>query len=501
MRFAACFAAVRIIAETIASLPLKVYERLPGGGRAEVTQHPAAYLLNNGFPNDEMTPFDLRETQIQRVLTWGNGYARAYYNARGEVSQLDHVQPWEIRPFRTPSGELLYERTLQDGRTTELDRSEVLHLRGLGGDGLVGWSPVRLMAESVGMGLAAERFGAAFYGNAARPSMIVVMPPGKQLGDVAERNLRETIEQHSAGRAHRPLILDNGADPKMMTMPLNEAQFIEARKFQVEEVARIYRVPLHMLGDLERATFSNIEQQSLDFEKHTIRPWLVRFEQQYNRLLISKRQQGRLFVKHSVEGLLRGDIKTRYEAHAIALQNGWENIDEVRVLEDKNPLPNGMGEKHFVPLNMTTIDKAIEGNSQPVDDPPTGPADPPSDPPQPGEDDSRAFLRHLLEEAVRGLIGREVHNATRAAKRSAENGANIIEWCESFYAKHEDLMVQRLGEQHRSAIRVHVEQSSAALVEATECRREEIVNRFEAVTEDWESERTDSLVNAILEAA
>ena len=233
-----------------------------------------------------------------------------------------------------------------------LTDDRVWHLRGLSNDGLDGYSPISLMRQAIGLSMAAEKFGAKFFGNDARPGGILLHPG--QLGDEAAKRLTETWESRHGGLsgAHRVAVLEEGLSYKEIGIPPDDAQFLETRKFQVNEIARIYRIPPHMLADLERATFSNIEHQSIDFVTHTIRPWLVRWEQSIKQNLMVPADRDRYFAEFLVDGLLRGDTKSRYEAYAIGRQNGWFSADDIREMENLNPLPDGKGEEYLIPLNM-----------------------------------------------------------------------------------------------------------------------------------------------------
>ena len=493
MRFTAFFAAVRIITDSIASLPLHVYERKAGGGRTEVTMHPASYVLNVE-PNNEMGAMTLRETQLAGALGFGNGFAEIRRDGRQNVMSLHIRQPEHVTLERSRQNNgLLYNVQSPGGESRLVESDKMLHIKGLGGDGLIGYSPVRMFAEAIGMGLAAEKFGATFYGNSARPSGGLSLP--NTLSDGAYKRMQEDLDEKSKPHnAHRPLLLEGGATWQAFTMPLNEAQFIEARKFQLQEIARIFRIPLHMLGDLDRATFSNISEQSLDFGKHTIRPWCVRLEQEYNRMLLRDDERKKLFIKHNMEGVLRADIKTRYLAYKSARNDGWMNVDEIREKEDMNPLPDGQGQIYLVPKNMQPADQAGKEDGKPGEGVPA-----PNTPNETGESDDRSeFLSHLLTETVSGLVSREVRNAQQQARR---NPKEFHDWLDRFYEKQSELMVKRLGERHAALIEEHIRESRELLLE-TEGRAhlETFRGLISVCVDDWEISRVDSLVDKILGA-
>lgn len=350
MRFTAVFAAVRVLAETIASLPLPVYRRLVPRGKERAPEHPLYQVLHDRA-NDEMTSFTWRETSMGHLCLWGNTYSEIEFGKDGYVRALWPLRPDKTWPEREPrTGKLVYKTILPDGTGAVLPAYRVLHIPGLGFDGLMGYSPVRLAREAIGLGLAAEEFGARFFANDARPGAVLEYP-GK-LSKEAKDNLRRSWEEMHQGlnKRHRIAILEEGMKLHEIGIPPEDAQFLETRKFQVVEIARIFRVPPHMLADLERSTFSNIEHQSIEFVVHTIRPWLVRWEQVINWKLFTEAERKIYFAEFLVDGLLRGDIESRYRAYAVARQWGWMSANDIRELENMNPVPGG--DVYLIPLNM-----------------------------------------------------------------------------------------------------------------------------------------------------
>lgn len=390
LEISAVYACVRVLAETVASLPLILYRRRDDGGKDRATEHPLYRLLHD-IPNPHMTSFQLREALMGHILTWGNAYAEIEFDRAGRVVGL-----WPLRPdrmaVRLENGELIYEYRTSDGPVT-LPDYRVLHIPGLGFDGIVGYSPIRMMRQALGLTVATERFGSLLFKNAAQPK-VVLKHPG-ELSEKAYKRLRESWESRHGGleNAHRTAILEEGVDITTIGIPPDDAQFLETRRFQLNEIARIYRVPPHMIQDLERATFSNIEQESINFVVHTVRPWLVRWEQAMNKQLLLERERESLFVEFLVDGLLRGDIMSRYQAYAIGRQNGWLSADDIRRLENMNPLPDGLGETYLVPLNMIPASSV------------SAPA------PAPGMETERATLSHEQRASV--------HDAERRAELRA----------------------------------------------------------------------------------
>lgn len=360
LRVTAYLAAVKIISETVASLPLFVYKRLETGGKARAPDHPAYEVLHNQA-NSEMTAYQFRETLQGHILNWGNGYAEIERTGGGQILGLWPLLPDRTWPERNPdTGKLRYRTTLPDGQQVILPFENVLHIPGFGFDGLVGYNPVRLAREAIGLSLATEEFGANFFGQGANPSGIIEYPGS--LSDPAYQRYKQEIREKHEGlsKSHRIMVLEEGLKFHQVTIPPEEAQFLETRKFQVSEIARIFRIPPHMLGDLERATFSNVEQQSIDFVVHTIRSWLVRWEQAIRSkfFTVSERRQG-VFAEFLVDGLLRGDTQSRYAAYAIGRQNGWLSANDIRERENMNPIEGG--DIYLVNGNMLPADQAGRG--------------------------------------------------------------------------------------------------------------------------------------------
>jgi len=349
MHLTAVYACVRIISETVASLPLKIYRTKDNGGKEERQDH-SLYTVLHDAPNEEMTAMTFREMLQAHVLTWGNAYAYIMRDNTNRVTGLYPLMPNKTWPHRDPqTAQIIYWTGLPDGTFRWIPKQDVFHLRGLGFDGMIGYSPIQMAREAIGLGLAAEEFGARFFGQGTHIGGFVQYP--ESLSDAAYQRLKESVnEQYKGlGKSHLLLLLEEGGSFERMGVSPNEAQFLESRKFQIQEISRIFRVPPHMLADLERATHSNIEHQGIEFVTQTLRPWLVRWEQEIKFKLI---KDAEYFAEHSVEGLLRGDIQSRYQAYQIARQGGWMNADEIREKENMNPLPNEKGQIYWQPLNI-----------------------------------------------------------------------------------------------------------------------------------------------------
>ena len=357
IQVSAVYACVRVIAETIASLPFHVYETTENGSR-KAPEHPL-YRLIHDEPNKEMTSFILRETMLAHLLLYGNAYCQIIRTSRDKIDSLYPLLPDKMEVDRDAGGFLTYTYTTSDGKRWRLEPRDVLHIPGLGFDGVMGYSPIALEKSAIGLGIAAEEYGSKFFSNGARPSGILTHP--NTVKDPAALRASWNAAYGSSSNASRVAVLEEGMTFVPLSLPNNEAQFLETRKFQVSEICRIFRVPPHMIGDLDRATFSNIEHQSIDFAVHTIRPWLVRIEQAVNRALFSEKEKGRFYVQFNLDGLMRGDYKSRMEGYAIARQNGWMSANDIRELENMNAMSDEEGGNAYlvngnmIPVNLAGI--------------------------------------------------------------------------------------------------------------------------------------------------
>jgi len=360
IQMSAVYACVRVIAETIASLPFAVYEDT-GEGSRKATDH-QLYRLLHDEPNTEMTSFVWRETMLSHLLLWGNSYSQIIRSGRAKIIGLYPLLPDRMDVDRDSSGKLTYTYTTSDGKQTKLRPEDVLHIPGLGFDGIMGYSPIALEKNAIGLGISAEEYGSKFFQNGARPSGILTHP--NTVKD--PKRLRESwnAAYGGSGNGSKVAILEEAMSFTPISMPNNESQFLETRKFQVEEICRIYRVPPHLVANLDRATFSNIEHSSIDFAVHTIRPWLVRIEQAINRALFAENEKGHFYAQFNIDGLMRGDYKSRMEGYAIARQNGWMSANDIRGLENLNPIADEEGgNAYMVNGNMLPISTILSGKT------------------------------------------------------------------------------------------------------------------------------------------
>jgi HK97 family phage portal protein len=348
MQMTAVYSCVRILAETLAGLPLHVYKYNDSGGKEKYLKHPLYKLLHDE-PNPEMTSFTFRETLMSHLLLWGNAYAQIIRNARGEVIALYPLMPNKMTVDRDKNGRLfyLYQRSTEDAPTLSkgslvyLDPSDVLHIPGLGFDGLVGYSPIAMAKNAIGLAMATEEYGAKFFANGAAPGGVLEHPG--TIKDPQKVKDSWNAAYQGSTNSHRVAVLEEGMKYQQIGIPPEQAQFLETRKFQINEIARTFRVPPHMLADLEKSSFSNIEQQSLEFVKYTLDPWVVRWEQNMFRSLLMASEKTTVFIKFNVDGLLRGDYVSRMSGYATARQNGWMSANDIRELENLDRIPVELG--------------------------------------------------------------------------------------------------------------------------------------------------------------
>lgn len=357
MQMTAVYSCVRILAEAIAGLPIHLYKYKPDGGKEKAIDHPL-YLLLHDEPNPEMSSFVFRETLMTHLLLWGNAYAQVIRNGRNEVVALYPLMPNKMTVDRDEHGQLYYEYQRSNdeaptmkGSTVVLKPTDVLHIPGLGFDGLVGYSPIAMAKNAIGMAIACEEYGAKFFANGAAPGGVLEHP-----GTIKDpQRVRESWQSTfgGSGNSNKIAVLEEGMKYTPIGISPEQAQFLETRKFQINEIARIFRVPPHMVGDLEKSSFSNIEQQSLEFVKYTLDPWVIRWEQSIQRTLLTPEEKKSYYVKFNVEGLLRGDYQSRMNGYAIGRQNGWMSANDIRELEnlDRIPAEEG-GDLYLINGNM-----------------------------------------------------------------------------------------------------------------------------------------------------
>ena len=424
LTLAAVWQAVSLIAGDIGSLPLHLYKRDKNNGRERYTDHPLYYVLHDA-PNPEMTSMIFRETLQAHLLTWGNAYAEIERDGAGRPVGLWPLLPFHVTPYRE-AGRLRYRVAGGNGGSDViLEARDVLHVPGLGFDGILGYSPIRQARESLGLLAAAEKFGSTFFGNGSTFGGVLTHP--KMLSDKAQASLRESINAQHQGpqKAHRFLILEEGMAYSKLGVDPNDAQFLETRKFQVTEVCRWFNLSPSKLRELDNSSVrANIEQDAIDYVTNTLRPWCVRWEQEVNRKLISPRERYIQYAEFALEGLLRGDLASRYAAYAVGRQWGWLSADDVLMKENMNPLPNGAGKIYLVPTNMAPadrineiIDKQVAPTPPPVVAPPAG-----GNEPEPEDDEAERQWLSTIETQAAAIASLQAEQARLAEERDEAAG-------------------------------------------------------------------------------
>ena len=367
MQMTAVYACVRVLSEAVAGLPLHLYKYTDKGSKEKAIDHPLYFLLHDE-PNPEMCSFVFRETMMTHLLLWGNAYAQIIRNGKGEVIGIYPLMPNRMTVDRDEHGQLFYQYQLSrddaqtmKGSMVKLKPSEVLHIPGLGFDGLVGYSPIAMAKNAIGLSIATEEYGSKFFANGAAPGGVLEHPG--TLKNPAR--VRESWNQAFGGsaNANKVAVLEEGMHFTPISIAPDQAQFLETRKFQLNEIARIFRVPPHMIGDLERATFSNIEHLSLEFVKYSLDPWLVRWEQSMARVLFNEDEKRDYFIKFNVDGLLRGDYQSRMSGYSVGIQNGFLSPNDVRELENMDLIPDELGGNRYL-CNGNMIDVGSAGKTQ-----------------------------------------------------------------------------------------------------------------------------------------
>lgn len=366
MQLTAVYACIRVLSESVAQLPLSLY-KMENGRRVKAIDHPLYSLLHDE-PNPEMTSFNWREALMNHLLVFGNGYSQIIRNGKNEISALHPLMADKMSLKRDENGRLYYEYTrskrehgaknAQDERV-RLSPEDVFHVPGMGFDGLIGYSPLAMAKQAIGTGLACEEYGAKFFVNSAIPSGVLETSQVlKEGGAERIRNDWNSIYGGS-GKSGGVAVLEEGLTYKPISITPEQVQFLQTRKFQTGEIARIFRVPGHMIGDLEWTTYANIEQQSIEFVKYTLDPWLTRWEQAIQRRLLSPEEKKKYYVRFNVDGLLRGDYQSRMSGYALGRQNGWYSANDIRNLENMELIPaEEGGDLYLINGNMTKLNDA-----------------------------------------------------------------------------------------------------------------------------------------------
>lgn len=510
----AVWAGVRMISETLAMLPLKVYERIDDRSK-RAARTMGLYRLLHDEPNEEQTSFEFREMQQGFMLLWGNCYAQLVHNGRGEVSEIWPLVPWRVTPERSKGNALTYRVQLPDnGGYTVLPADDVLHIRGFSSNGLLGDNIVERFRDSIGLSLAAEEFGGRFFGSGLAAGGLLEHPA--KLGPEGRKNVRESFNAEHSGvsRSHRLMILEEGMKWHQTTIDPESAQALETRKFQVTEVARILNLPPHLLKDLERATFTNIEHQGQEFVTYSMQPWLTRWEQRLNRSVLLPSQRSKYFTQFEVKGLLRGDSAARSAFYTSMFNVGAYSPNDILQNEDEEPVEGG--DQRFVQGAMVPIDKIAEmvtAQLKAKETPPPAPPDAPKPKaPDPEPRSIQADPYTALEPVVRAEVERIMKRRTDRVKGEVRKGPQRFRvWADNFFEKEAALVAEAIYPATRSlsaligrdldADALAIADSDRALAEVRKALAvpDELDARIAALMSQWATERTETLTREIMD--
>jgi HK97 family phage portal protein len=456
----AVYQAIRLLSESVAGLPVHVY-RETKGTKDKDNKHPAYPLLHD-MPNPEMTSFDFWRAVMVSLLTWGNAYIRIIRDGGGQPTELYPLLPQTIEIYRNKAGELRY-RQYTAGGTQNIYRPviDIMHIKGLSSNGLIGYAPLELAAQSLGVSLSADKYGASFFANNANPGG-VLEHPGQLSPEAYDNLLKSWEERHRASNnAGKVAILEEGMTFRAIGLPPEQAQFLETRRFQVNEVARWFNIPPHMLSDLERATYANVEHLGIEFVTYSLQPYLINIERACHNCLFLPTEKKRYYVKFNVDGLLRGDIKTRFEAYGQGITYGILSANEVRQLEDMSMRDDPGGDVYYSQLNLVPSSISI-APPESVETPPA--VEEPQDTQEPQEERSEyrvlpltteqrasANARHNLqksfipsfEDVFSQIIKRQINDINNKYKQLG-NTSQFREWLATFWAEHEKYVARKI---------------------------------------------------------
>lgn len=354
LTYSTIFACVRVIAETIATLPLFLY-KVKGNNKVKAREHNLYSILHDA-PNLECTSVSFFESLITQILLTGNGFAEIIKDNFNNILELHILDANKIRVYRDNYNNIVYEYN-DDGKIISLSKRQVLHIAGLGWNGIIGYSPIALMRRQIATGIYQDNFALDFFSNGVKKVPILSHP--NRISKEAKESMKESFRKSWDNGI---VVLEEGITVNPITMNLSDAQFLESRRFSVEEICRIFRVPPHLIGDLSRSTNNNIEHQSIEFVTHTIRPWCVRIERALNNFLLNIKEKGKYTIEFMLDGLLRGDTLTRQQSNQIKLNNGILTRNQWRQQENMNEVEDEYGDDYFCSQQIRPIKKVYEEN-------------------------------------------------------------------------------------------------------------------------------------------
>lgn len=473
LTYGAVWGAVKAISETVASLPWR--EFVENGDRRELQAGSALDRILHRQPNPEMTAFSWREYMVMCALMWGNGYAEIERNRAREVIGLWPIHPRRVTPKIDDLGVFYYEVAGEDGRpAVDIMPADMYHLRGPTMDGRVGWSVLALARNSWGIGIASDQFAGSFLGNGGTPSLVIHQDEGApDLDEEGAKNMLDSFDRRHKGvrNVGKTAYLERGFKIEQVGIPQKDAQFIEQRKFSVVEVARWFRIPPHKIQSMDNATFSNIESQAIEFVTDAIQPWVERMEQEADSKLVTRPDR---VTKMNVNALMRADSASRAEFYNSMWQIGVYSINDIRRMEDENPVQNG--DLRFVQLNMTTLDRAAnQGTTEPA-----------------------SAMRQVVLDAQERMDNKE----SRAAERAHSKDEDITEWAGTFYASHERQLAEAMESSATAIGRMYdvpdVDIAQCVARHAERCAQESLRGAVEAGWKPNTQRRADALIESIV---
>ncbi len=458
VNYSTVWACVSLISETLAGLPLAMYQKKADGSKTLLTQHPLSDLLKHA-PNEETPSFNWRETATAHLELWGNHYSIIERNGTGEINGIYQVAiPGRVEVKRErDNGPIIYEWWIEENRIRKR-YDEIFHVPGFGFNGLVGKSTIAAAREAIGLGLAAEKFGARYFGHGSHPDKVITKGPATIEG---KKKLQEAYDNAYGGihKSHKTLVLEGESDIKTIGMSNEDSQFLDTRRFQSYEICGFYRVPPHMISILDRATFSNVENQSIQFVQNCMMPRVRRWEAAISlRLLTQAERRAGIFAEFNVDGLLRGDFESRMKGYSSAIQNAILSPNEIRKKENLDPYDGG--DDHFLQLNMQKLermDEMLDADLENKKNPPQfGQPEQPDEETKAlvsnetrsieGRDRAQASFLPLFRDAAQRIINKEALSVkSKVGKRQ-----DFMMWLKEFYRKHADYVKSQIGPVSRS---------------------------------------------------
>lgn len=490
LRLSVAYACIKVLAETVGQVPLPLYRRRNDGGKERAADHPASVLINRR-PNAWQTPFEFREMMQGHLGLRGNAYARKIFMPNGIITDLIPLHPDRVQPQRIiGTNALRYVYKDLDNKEITLRQSEVLHLRGLSADGLIGLNPVEVERIAIGFGLTTQDYGRRFYENDASAGNWIEFP-GKFEDMESRRKFRQAWQEAQSGsNRFKTPVMDSGMKLHEMQLKNTDAQFLETCKYQDGSICRIWRVPPHKVGILDNATFTNIEQQSLEFVTDTMMPWFTRWEERLSLELLNEDEQDEYFFEFLAAGLLRGDSQARSAYFNKAILTGWMTRNEARVIENLNPLP-GLDEP-LEPLNMQAAGQEPDGDDKGGDTPPPQDQPPPQKPAKPKRKAAR--FAAIERQTATFLVKKEIQNARGLYGK--EDRASINGGLDRFYQAHTQLITKSLVVDPVKA-NAYADDSRDTLKQALQAEAQGRGGVFVATLENWAETRVDQLLNKV----